>query len=208
MDEKEEIRLATLLAEAIDGKAGADALDSSVDGEVREAVEAAAFMGGVFADSPQIDHEFDSALRRKLVDETGQRAKILRFPEKNQDSKQRTGAKVIPLLRQPWFRTTLTAAMLVVMLTPYYFFRYLRPKQVELRVTQQIKQEKLEKYDKMYVPRLTRLKKELESDTSTKAEKQYFNKRREDRIQQILNRNSDLLKQAKIREAAGRRDNE
>lgn len=167
MDEQVEKTLAGALARAVEGEeagiAGGD--------ELREAVEAARFLSAGLEGAPELDAGFDRNLRARLVSEAN-----------------RLRPRVVPIYKRPWFSATLSAAMLMLMLTPYYWF-YMRPRSVELQTTYRIKRERVEKYDKLYVSKLSELRKSLEKgDAEARPGGEYFKTRRESRVAALISR--------------------
>jgi len=90
---------------------------------------------------------------------------------------------------RPWVRATLTAALLFIFLTPSWFFMQrhgdsaktgqLTPRQVE----------KLENYDKMYEPRIDRLRNRIDrGDLRLNKFMKQRQDRRMDRIEQLKNK--------------------
>lgn len=170
MNENNEKLLAGILADVMDGKTGPETEKASSDKDFSEALEAAGLLAEGLAEAPPMNEVFDRRLRRLLVAETGKQAKT-----------------APPFYRRPWFKAAYSAALFLLVLAPYWF--YMRP--LELRDTykiKQLKEERLEKYDKMYVPKLAKLRETLKTDVEDKLITQNQDKRRETRIQEILDR--------------------
>lgn len=177
MDEHEEKTLANLLARAVDGAGGVDVIPGgSGSGDaatvaLREAEETARFLSAGLEVAPGLDSTFDRKLRARLAAEAS-----------------RMSPKVVPIYKNTWFSATLSAAMLMLMLTPYYWF-YMRPRSVELQTTYRIKQERVEKYDKLYVSKLSELRKNLEKgEAGNPPGGEYFKVRRESRVRALISR--------------------
>ena len=169
MDENREKETARILGDILDGAAG---VETAADNP--EALDALATTGALsrgFGNDAGLSADFDARLRARLVAET---EKI---------------HKPLALWRRPWVRATLTAALLFIFLTPSWFFMQrhgdsaktgqLTPRQVE----------KLENYDKMYEPRIDRLRNRIDrGDLRLNKFMKQRQDRRMDRIEQLKNK--------------------
>lgn len=169
MDENREKDTARLLSDILDGAAGVEAAADNP-----EALDALATTGALirgFGNDTGLSADFDARLRARLVAETEKLHKPL------------------ALWRRPWVRATLTAALLFIFLTPSWFFMQRRGDNVksDQLTTRQV--EKLENYDKMYEPRIDKLRNRLDRGELrlNKFMKQRQN-RRMDRIEQLKNK--------------------
>lgn len=142
MDENREKELARMLGDILDGTAGVE--NAADEPDVLDNLATAGALRRGFGGDRALSADFDARLRARLIAETGSRHKPM------------------PAWRRPWVRATLAAAMLFIFLTPSWFYMQKRGDRAKSNTltTQQV--EKLENYDKMYEPRLDKLRGRLD----------------------------------------------
>ena len=170
MNDPKEQKYAHLLGDLLDG-AAAD-IPEAFDDDLRDALEAANMISAGAGNAPEMRADFDRDLRAKLVAQAGAAAAA------------HTGAKVVPLTRRHWFKAALAAAMLFIILAPSWVYMKQKEYGEQTRISATQKH-RLEKYDRMYEPRIDRLREQLDQGESNDLLKKYMENKQDSRKARI-----------------------
>jgi hypothetical protein len=169
MDENREKETARILGDILDGTAGVE-----VAADNPGALDALATTGALrrgFGGDTGLSPDFDARLRARLIAESERLHKPL------------------AVWRRPWVRASLMAAMLFIFLTPSWFYMQRRGDSAKSGQLTPRQVEKLENYDKMYEPRIDRLRDRLDrGEVRMNKFMKQRQERRMDRIEQLKHR--------------------
>ena len=177
--DQDEQRQARLLGRIVDGREGMDAAWD--EAEAMDAAVTANWLRQGFGDEPALDSAFDARLRERLVADTGARA------------------RTVPLHRRPWARATLAAALIMLIIGPFWLLS--RQFGAEPFGDQEMKKlKRIEYYDKKYESRLDLLRDRLRQGVSDDIAVRTSLDRSNERFEIIRKKRQDERRLSRIRE--------
>lgn len=179
MNESEEKRLAAMLSDIVDGRAGMDA--AAGDPEALDAAVAANVLRQGFGGEPEFRGAFDVQLRERLVAQASARV------------------KVVPMHRRPWVRGALAAALIMLIIGPFWLFS--RQAGVDpFGDDESRKLQRIEYYDKKYESRLDQLRERIDRGAGADITVRTSLSRSDERFEAIRKKRQNERRLARVRE--------
>ena len=179
MDENQEQKLAALLSDIVDGRAGMDS--AAGEPELLDAAVAANVLRQGFGDEPALAASFDAQLRARLVAQTAARAKI------------------VPMHRRPWLRGALAAALIMLIVGPFWLFS--RHAGVDpFGDDESMQLQRLEYYDNKYESRLNQLRERIDRSAEPDIMVRTSLSRSDERFENIRQKRQNERRMQRVRE--------